>query len=236
MNTNKVLLPRTLQGVHALLPRLYSGTSIETLQKAIMRAEKLHGRRLNQIPADEAAWANACARVVWAGHFRGRDPKKSFDAWVRQVGGCIRAATKRTPGGPEATDIGMAWDSLQAYVAQAEKTWAEGRLVLPNMSSLSIANLRARLGDVHPAQIDREAARRALVATARGNLVFPAFFLRRACAIASGSRCATLRARSFSCAVSPPYSTISATRASGRLMSGTCSRSSGDPVSMRRRT
>ena len=56
-----------------------------------------------------------------------------------------------------------AWARFEAYALEVEATFDEnGVLLLPNMFSKSVANLRARCRDVHPARLDTAAVTRAL--------------------------------------------------------------------------
>lgn len=153
----------TLGDVRALLPRFYSGETLRLYDNAFSRLDALTPQRLAHIPADEKAWTAVAAQIVWAGAFKGATPaasKRAFDACVGRVTTALRKARKLTDTvAPEETGIGTAWDAVESYVRIAERSRdAEGKLILPNMSSLSIANLRNRLGHVHPARIDHATA------------------------------------------------------------------------------
>lgn len=152
-----------LGDVRALLPRFYSGETLRLYDNAFSRLEALTPQRLAHIPADEKAWAAVAAKIVWAGAFRGATPaasKRAFDACVAKVSTAIRKARKLTDAvAPEETGIGTAWDAIESYVRIAERSSdAGGNLILPNMSSLSIANLRSRVGHLHPTRIDHATA------------------------------------------------------------------------------
>jgi len=166
--------PLTLQTVHDVVPECYNAGSVVVMQSAVRRAEKIVGRRLVQIAADEVAWDALTRNLVWAGHFRGRTPQAAERAWRDWVGK-IRSAIKATRAhlaGPAAAPVvatDAAWARIAAHVAAVENTFdSEGQRVLPNMSSLSIANLRARLGHVAPPLIDTAIARAELARMARG--------------------------------------------------------------------
>lgn len=135
------------------LLQLYSKSSSEAYQSAFRRIERLTGRRLSQIPADVVEWERLAAKIVWAGDFtRARTPEarqRAFDGFVGRVSAGIRQtherATPRTGVACPAAEA--AWERVAQYVADAKNRFdAEGRAFLPNMASLSIANLRARLG------------------------------------------------------------------------------------------
>jgi hypothetical protein len=76
---------------------------------------------------------------------------------VRQGHGRSRRAR------PSNSGIGAAWNLIARYVSEVENTVdANGVLRLPNQSSRSMDNLRPRLGDTHPREIETKAAIRAL--------------------------------------------------------------------------
>lgn len=174
MNASTSPVVANFRQLHDLVPQIYGAGSAVVIQSAIRRAEKIFGRRLVQIPADEAAWEALTRDFVWAGHFRGRTPQaaaRAWRAWVGKIRAAIRAAGAQcaADAAPAPVAAVQAWTALHAHVAAVENTFdAEGRRVLPNMASLSIANLRARVGDIHPAALDAVAARAALLRTARG--------------------------------------------------------------------
>ena len=153
----------TLNDVYLRLPRLYSESSCRVYQAAFKRAEKLTGKTLVQIPADERAWSEIAAGIVWAGAFKGATAEarqRAFDTWRKKIGAAIRKSKEaETEPTPEEAGTAAAWDRIAGYVAAVENTFdAEGKRILPNMSSLSIENLRARIGDIHPGDLDTKAA------------------------------------------------------------------------------
>jgi integrase len=160
----------TLADVHVMIPQLYTGGSVLVMTSAIERAGRLAGRSLSQIPAQEAPLAAILRGLSWAGEFRGRDPNKSYDKWVAQVIGVARKAREaavKGAGGGATQAVDPAWDAIGAYVLDAETRRDEdGKRVLPTMAWLSIANLRNRLGRVHPSRIDSATAYAALAGVA----------------------------------------------------------------------
>lgn len=157
----------TLADVKALLARIYTGDTLRIYTRTLDRVEELAGRKLVQLPADEKAWADIASTIVWTGTISGRTPeaaKRSFDELVTRVGGMIRRTQELvTPSQPVDAAADLAWDLFEAYVREVENTCDEaGRLVLPNMASVSVASLRRRLGHLHPAAIDHAAATQAL--------------------------------------------------------------------------
>jgi hypothetical protein len=158
----------TLQDIYLRLPQLYSDSSAVAYAAAFRRVEKLTGRRLSQIPADDKAWAAIASRIVWAGAFKARTPaaaERAFDTWQGKIGAAIRLARKVDGTGPAAApDARAGWDLIRRYVADVENTFdAAGKRVLPNQSLRSIDNLIARLGHVAPTGLDAEAAQAALL-------------------------------------------------------------------------
>jgi hypothetical protein len=159
----------TLVDVYLRLPSLYSSTSAAAYQSAFERAERLTGRRLSQIPADVAEWEKLAARIVWAGEFtRARTPEarqRAFDGFIGRISAAIRRAQADAAPQSLAGDVTAAWDVIADYVALAENTFnSDGERLLPNQASLSIHNLRARLGHIPPARLDTSAASAALAA------------------------------------------------------------------------
>ena len=151
-----------LQDIMPLLPILYSEHSAKTLGFALKRAETLTGRRLSQIDADVKAWRALAGSIVWAGAFRGDTPgdqQHAFDEWVKKVDRIIRRAQTHVALPVVPTGAEAAWDRIEAYVREVENTFdSEGRRLLPNLSSLSIATLAARCRGTHPATLDTAAA------------------------------------------------------------------------------
>lgn len=154
----------TLQDVYHRLPEQYAESSCATLRSALKRAERLTGKRLWQIPANERAWGEEVARIhAWAGEFRGppEAAERAFRTWSARVASVIRKVAE--PGVQAPPEAATAWAQIADYVGQVENTVdATGRRVLPNMSSLSVATLRARLGATAPQALDHAAAAEAL--------------------------------------------------------------------------
>jgi integrase len=153
----------TLADVRALVPRLYSPASAKVYLSALDRVEHLTGRKLASFLANDKAWAEVAARIVWSGEFRSRNggtAELAFRAWVGKVGAAIRAARKHlTEPVPVDTALIDAWQRFEDLVKLAENKRDEnGRIILAGQTSLSVATLRNRLGHVHPAEIDLEAA------------------------------------------------------------------------------
>ncbi|MGR3504416.1 MAG: hypothetical protein ACU0B7_00925 [Paracoccaceae bacterium] len=158
MNMITTLQVRDLKDVDMLLPALYSESSQKVYGATLRKVEKLTGRPLSSFPADERAWYETAAKIAWAGAFPAATPsaeKRAFDAFVGRVGAAIRRSHKHlaAPCVRGATDA--AWERLETYVREVENTFGpDGQRILPNMLSLSIANLRARCNDTHPAALN----------------------------------------------------------------------------------
>jgi hypothetical protein len=164
----------TLADIKPILPMIYSESSAAALASALDRAAQLTGSRsLSQIPADVVAWETLAASIVWTGKFRAPTLKKSkanFDKFVARISAIIRRAQGfGSPAPVLPVGVAAAWDALAAYVDDAQKTFGpDGKLVLPNMSDVSMANLRARIGQVAPASVTTEIVREALIAAPAG--------------------------------------------------------------------
>ncbi|MGR3270490.1 hypothetical protein [Thalassococcus profundi] len=159
----------TLLDVYLRLPSLYSAASCEAYQSAFKRAAKLTNRQLAQIAADVGEWERIAATIVWAGEFtRGKTPEaneRAFNGFVGRISAAIRLAKKAAEPAIVSPGVDAGWDRIAEYVALVENTSdEEGNLVLPNQSSRSIDNLRARLGHVAIGRIDTAAAVAALAA------------------------------------------------------------------------
>lgn len=156
----------SLRDVQLLLPVLYSEASAKVYSAALNKAARLTGKPLSHIAADEHAWLHLTQKIVWAGAFGQGTPgaqKEAFETWVKKIAAAIRRAQSHIAEPVILASDDAAWDRLQSYAAEVENTrCAEGELLLPNMFSLSIANLRARCRDTHPAQLTTEVAVRAL--------------------------------------------------------------------------
>ncbi|KRS16919.1 tyrosine-type recombinase/integrase [Roseovarius indicus] len=157
----------TLQHVYQLLPDLYSETSRDAYRAAFRRAERLTNKKLWQLAADERAWEQELSKIVWAGEFRAKTPEaaeRAFETWGGKIPAAIRRARKHVGSGPATNrDAKQAWDRIADYVSDVENCVDEtGQRILPNMSGLSIANLRARLGHMRPQTVDTEGAIEAL--------------------------------------------------------------------------
>jgi len=157
----------TLEHVYLLLPEIYSASSATAYETAFRKFARLTGRRLSQIPATETEIVSCAGKIVWAGKFpRAKTlaaQERAFHTLVGKVRSATKAALERDTQGAPDTGIAAAWDRLAAYAEEVENTFDDaGRRRLPNGASLSVANLRARLGDTHPAAVDTAAAARAL--------------------------------------------------------------------------
>ncbi len=156
----------SLNDVRLLLPALYSKASAKVYAARLKKAARLTGRKLTQIPACEREWTTLAAKIVWAGEFRGATPgaqKVAFDAFVKSVGCSIARARVHLATPVIQADEDAAWARLQTYAAEVENTFdAAGERLLPNMMSISIANLRARCRGTHPAMLETTAVATAL--------------------------------------------------------------------------
>lgn len=155
-----------LNDVRLLLPAIYSAASARVYEAALNKAARLTGRKLTQIPADERAWAELAAGLVWTGHFRGDAPgeqQDNFNAFVKRVGNAIARAKEHLATPVVAGDEDEAWATFAAYALEVENTFdADGQRLLPNMFSLSVANLRARCRATHPARLNSASVAQAL--------------------------------------------------------------------------
>ncbi|WP_432256611.1 hypothetical protein [Limimaricola sp. AA108-03] len=155
-----------LSDVRLLLPAIYSEASAKVYDAALKKAARLTGRKLTQLPADERAWAILAATIVWAGEFRGATPgdqERAFDAWVKRVGNAISSAKAHLAQPVAAVNEDAAWARFEAYACEVENTFDEqGVRLLPNMFSKSVANLRARCRNTHPARLDTATVTQAL--------------------------------------------------------------------------
>ena len=159
---------KTLNDVRLLLPALYSEASQKVYTAALNKITRLTGKPLTHLPADENAWFLFAQTIVWAGAFGGETPgdqKLNFDAWVKKVAAGINSAQNYVAVPVTAASEDAAWARLESYARDAENTFDEdGVLLLPNMFSLSIANLRAQCRETHPALLDTAVVSRAIVA------------------------------------------------------------------------
>lgn len=157
---------RTLKDVRHILPAVYSPASARTLDAALRKAEKLTGRKLSQLPADENAWYKETRKIVWAGAFRGLTPgeqEAAFEIWVKKIAAMIRRAQDHVTQPVDVTDEGAAWDQIVDYAADVENTRdAQGLLLLPNMHSVSMATLRSQCRSIHPSALTTDTAFAAL--------------------------------------------------------------------------
>ncbi|WP_273525166.1 tyrosine-type recombinase/integrase [Rhodosalinus sediminis] len=154
----------TLHDIYHKLPEHYAESSCATLRSALKRAERLTGKRLWQLPANEKAWSEAVARIdAWAGEFPGAPEvaERRFRTWAARVGSVIRKVSGTREAVP--SEAAAAWAQLAHYVGEVENTFDEtGRRILPNMASVSLAMLRSRLGATAPQALDHAAAVAAL--------------------------------------------------------------------------
>lgn len=158
----------SLNDVRLLLPELYSEASKKVYAAALNKITRLTGKRLTHIPADEHAWILLARTIVWAGEFGGMTPgeqEAAFEAWSKKIAAAIRRAHAHFAAPVIAVTEDAAWVRLITYAKDVENTRdAEGRLLLANMFSVSLANLRAQCRETHPARLDTAAAVRALEA------------------------------------------------------------------------
>ncbi|MFG6592635.1 tyrosine-type recombinase/integrase [Sulfitobacter sp. 1A12157] len=169
MNEQNVNRVNTLRDVALLLPQIYSESSAKAYQAAFHRVEKLTGQRLAHLPADEKSWSDLSAKIVWAGTFKGRTQQaaeRAFETWRGKISAAIKRAKAQTGEIPEnQLDAAQAWDVILGYVKSVQNTFnAEDERILPNMSSLSISNLRARFNTHAPANLSTEIAETTLLA------------------------------------------------------------------------
>lgn len=157
---------RSLKDVRHILPAIYSPASARTLDAALRKAEKLTGRKLSQLPADENAWYKETRKIVWAGAFRGLTPgeqEAAFETWVKKIAAMIRRTQDHVTQPVDVTDQGAAWDQIVDYSTDVENTRdAQGLLLLPNMHSVSMATLRSQCRSIHPSALTTDTAFAAL--------------------------------------------------------------------------
>jgi integrase len=159
---------KTLNDVRLLLPALYSEASCKVYTAALTKVTRLTGKPLTHVLADEHTWFLFAQTIVWAGAFRGATPgdqKRAFDAWVKKIAASIKRAQNHVASPVLPAPKDAAWERLEAYTKDVENTFdTYGVRVLPNMFSLSIANLRAQCGETHPALLDTDVVSKAIVA------------------------------------------------------------------------
>lgn len=159
---------KTLNDVRLLLPALYSEASCKVYTAALNKITRLTGKPLAHVPADQNAWYLYAQTIVWAGAFGGATPgdqKRAFDVWVKKVAASISRAQNYVALPITAASEDAAWARLESYAKDVENTFDEhGVLLLPNLFSLSIANLRAQCRETHPALLDTDVVSRAIVA------------------------------------------------------------------------
>src|SRR6056297_1172041 len=157
---------KTLKDVRLVLPAIYSKASAKTLAAALGKVEKLTGKKLSQLPADENAWYQASRSIIWAGAFRGLTPgdqEEAFETWVKKIAAIIRRAHAHVAVPVIVADESRAWDQIVQYATDVENTVDDqGALILPNMFSMSMTNLRNRCRSVHPSELTTETAHQAL--------------------------------------------------------------------------
>src|SRR6056297_229752 len=157
---------KTLKDVRLVLPAIYSKASAKTLAAALGKVEKLTGKKLSQLPADENAWYQASRSIIWAGAFRGLTPgdqEEAFETWVKKIAAIIRRAHAHVAVPVIVADESRAWDQIVQYATDVENTVDDqGALILPNMFSMSMTNLRNRYRSVHPSELTTETAHQAL--------------------------------------------------------------------------
>ena len=187
MNEQNVNSLRTMQDVYFMLRILYSTASAKVYEAAFRRAEKLTGRRMSEIPVDEAEWARIVKTIVWAGEFTAETPEaaeRAFQVWADRFPQAVRRA--RTVFGlmpDRPVETTKAWDEIEAYIREAEKWRREdGSRIVPNMAHLSVANLRARIGHAAPWEVATHAVSEAMRSMPADN----AAKLRRSCSFFNG--------------------------------------------------
>lgn len=171
MNEQNMNRVNTLQDVYLRLPQLYSDSSAKAYAAAFKRVEKLTGQPLAHLAAEEKAWADLTSGIVWAGHFKGRTQQaaeRAFESWRGKIGAAIRRARAQPAelngSNPKTIETIQMWDLIHGYVKVVENSFdAEGLRTLPNMSSLSISNLRARLKAHLPENLNSELAEATLL-------------------------------------------------------------------------
>ncbi len=166
MSSEKPVGLKTFKDVQHVLPAVYSAASAKTLDAALRKAETLTGRKLSQLSADENAWFLASRKIVWAGEFRGATPgdqQAAFETWVKKIAAMIRRAQDHVARPIGVADESEAWDRIVDYVAEVENTFdAQGERILPNLFSVSMANLRSQCRDIHPGELTTATAFTAL--------------------------------------------------------------------------
>ena len=93
----------------------------------------------------------------------------AFESWRGKIGAAIKRAKAQTEepsnSAPDAVQAAQIWDLIHGYVKEVENTLdRNGTLILPNMSSLSISNLRARLKSHLPEGLTTELVEATLIA------------------------------------------------------------------------
>ena len=169
MNEQNVNRVNNLRDVALLLPQIYSESSAKAYLAAFHRVEKLTGQRLAHLPADEKSWSDLSSKIMWAGTFKGRTQQaaeRAFETWRGKISAAIKRAKAQIVEVPEnQPDAAQAWDAILGYVKSVENTFnAEDECILPNMSSLSISNLRARLKTHVPDSLSAAIAEATLIA------------------------------------------------------------------------
>lgn len=156
----------TLQEVYLSLPNHYSKLSAEKYVGAFKRVERLTGRKLHQLPANDVAWSEIASRIVWAGEFTAASPRAAeaaFHEWTKMIGRAIRKASADQQQEETNPDARLAWDLIVDYAKKNQnRPGPDGAKVLPGMADVSLATLRSRVGHVAPAQLDTAAATEAL--------------------------------------------------------------------------
>ncbi|MBL3705852.1 hypothetical protein GI582_24425 [Sulfitobacter sp. BDSS02] len=168
MSSQNTIILKTLKDVQHVLPAIYSEASAKTLDAALRKAERLTGRRLSQLPADENAWFEMARGIIWAGEFRGVTPgdqQDNYETWVKKIAAMIRRAQQHVALPVAVASEKAAWDQIVNYTASVENTFDEcGARILPNLFARSMETLRVRCATFHPAGLTTETAKTALVA------------------------------------------------------------------------
>ena len=167
MSSQNTIILKTLKDVQHVLPAIYSEASAKTLDAALRKAERLTGRRLSQLPADENAWFEMARGIIWAGEFRGVTPgdqQDNYETWVKKIAAMIRRAQQHVALPVAVASEKAAWDQIVNYTASVENTFDEdGNRILPNLFSVGIATLRSYCEHTHPARLTTQTAIASLI-------------------------------------------------------------------------
>ena len=162
MSNQDTIILKTLKDVQHVLPAIYSEASAKTLDAALRKAERLTGRKLSQLPADENAWVGIARGIIWAGEFRGVTPgdqQDAFETWVKKITAMIARAQKHVALPVAVASEKAAWDQIVNYTASVENTFDEdGERILPNFFSVGMSTLAAQYAATHPSLLTTDTA------------------------------------------------------------------------------